>query len=349
MSCMPVSAVRDWSDAFIVMKRNAEESRGALQCEQPGASPMRWPRTTGADVRAIIEFLDPHVRRLLVEEPHGAALLEKTWRACLAEFFRWGEALPHVEYSEGRRFWSHVMAAAVHLSASAARLPTEDEWAALLACLRRPLRNGVPREAPFGPFEGIRGFDDLHIAQVRLLMSKRGFDVVAPEPGMKGGERSIPRATNADVIALRDFWGRQLAAAKKILEHDSVVQRWAAVSAEVDTLTRGADPNAVYPKNNAFWRVLAKVATQVHVADGSPSKAAQIVDSLKVGVTELPATLGTAAREVAGGVGSVASGAVRGLLGLSPLALGGGLLAAFLLLRNKRRGPSPSQTSTDDI
>ena len=482
MSCLPISSIRDWSDGFITIKRGAEDARGALEAAHPG-HPQRWPRTTGADALAIVDFLDPHVRRLVAEDPYGSALLDQSWRACLADLQRWGAALPHGEYTENRRFWSHVLTAAVHLSASAARLPTRGEWEQVLSALRRPLRhtiprdvpfgpfdgitafdalylaqlhllqvvrgtnrllpepgmtggeraiprttnadvkqlrafwghqfdhaaktvgydverrwraasadvhalaeedpaaeypknnafwralsevaahvhvaacavgdsprNGIPRDVPFGPFEGITAFDDLYLAHVRLLQSKRGADRLAPELGMTGGDRNIPRTTNADVIQLRDFWGHQLSNAKKIIGHEGVAKKWAAASADVEALAKRGDPSAVYLKNNAFWRTLSTVATQVHVASRAPGKAEQIADSIKVGVTELPNTLGKVAtgagevaRDVVTGAGSVVGGLFRSIFGVGPLWVGGGLLAAYLMLR---RNTSPTTPTT---
>ena len=69
-----------------------------------------------------------------------------------------------------------------------------------------------------------------------------------------------------------------------------------------------------------------------------------------MGVTELPNTLGKVAtgagevaRDVVTGAGSVVGGLFRSIFGVGPLWVGGGLLAAYLMLR---RNTSPTTPTT---
>src|SRR5690606_19799518 len=108
------------------------------------------------------------------------------------------------------------------------------------------------------------------------------------------------------------------------------------------------DPNAVYPKNNSFWRDLKSTAIHIAVADEAPTKADMILDSLKQSVKDLPeniatgakkvaSALGEAAGDVAYGVGKVANEAGKGLVTSfgTRRVVGGGLLGLFLISRSR--------------
>jgi lysozyme family protein len=344
--------IRDWGDGYVALKHRAEDVRGRVDFTltptgdlEDAAHWQHWPRTTGADALVIAAFPDPHVQRLALRHDDSAAA-EQRWRRCLDELAHWALAHPDGEYVDNRRFWSCVVTVCVQLSSSFAPLPAQAEWDAVLAAIGDDLRNGVPPQVPFGPFQGVTGYLDLYLAQLQHLAKVRGMDRRAPEPGMTGGVRVIPRTTLADVKQLVAFWSVQLNAVKKIIEHESVAQKWNAAVADLEALSKRANPDAIYVNNHALWRALAKVATQVEVADRAPSTGARIFDSIQYGVTQVPATLGNSAKAVASGavaaVGEAASGvaqlagsAFKGLLsGLgAPAVLGGGLLGAWLLLR----------------
>ena len=66
---------------------------------------------------------------------------------------------------------------------------------------------------------------------------------------MVGLKRSIPRSTNADVVALAVYWTRQLDSVKKVFGHEGVAQRSKLALADVDALARKSAPSAIYPKN----------------------------------------------------------------------------------------------------
>jgi hypothetical protein len=352
--------IRDWSDGYSALKHHAEQARGAIEGDLCAGDWERWPRTTGGDALVIAAFLHPHLSE--VTSPHGSAGAQRRWMACLHDLLRWAGEKPNDEYADNRRFWAEVLRVCVHLSSHFAPLPTQAEWETMfgdLACSAR--RNGLPREVPFGPFSGLDSFKDLYVAQVLYLQRARGMDRMDPEPGMTGGIKNIPRATNADVQQLVAFWGKQLEAVQKVIGHKVVAERWAALVAEVEQTTKGAAPSAVYPKNNAFWRVLGTVSTQVAVADEAPTKGERIAEAIGHGATSLPDTLWTAAKAVGGGAVSVATDAASavasgagkvagGLFGslLStagvPLAVvGGGILGAFLLLRRRHEAPTSQE------
>ena len=338
-----MSNTRDWNDAFIELKRRAESMRGFVELQPDSPAAIRWPRTIGADVIAIAAVIDPHV------QDFGSAATCRRWRACMADVARYAIPAPGETYAGNRAFWSCLVNACVYLASIEAPLPDTATWQALLDGLGQvlALRNiGPSGDTPFKRFDGVRTFDELYVAQLKFLRAERGADMLGPETGMSGGERSIPRTTNADVIALADYWSKQLSGVKKVFGHDEAVRRWKLATAEVDQLARPGDPSAPYSRNNHFWRQLSHIATHVAVADEAPSKWDMAVDSVKDSVKNLPENVVAGVKTIAGGVGDVASDFAHGVgrvansagKGLfsgfgTPLLIGGGLLGLFLISR----------------
>jgi hypothetical protein len=213
------------------------------------------------------------------------------------------------------------------------------------------LRNIGPKgDGPFKHFAGVKTFHELYLEQYKHLRDTRGADRMKPVPGMPGTEFPIPRTTNADVILLADYWTKQLGGVKEVRGHDSAVKRWKAALVDIDQIARKGEPNAVYPKNNAYWREVANTARQVSVADEASSKWDMAFESLKDNVKNLPENLVKGAPTVAAGaadlagdlaqsVGKVANKAGQGLFSGfgTPLLIGGGLLGVFLISRARNR------------
>jgi hypothetical protein len=343
--------ITTWLRAFFALQASAMESRGFVEQSTGTEDVVRWPRTTGADVVAIAAVLDPYVR----DQPlrfggHGIA---RRWRAVVDDLERFALGDLRGEYAENRAFWSTLPAICVYLHSEGSPLPAPDVWAALLAVLRDPseLRNIGPKgDGPFKHFDNVKTFDDLYIEQYKYLRDTRGADELAPEPGMGGTTYKIPRTTNADVIALADYWSKQLADVKEVMGHAGVVKNWKAALADVDQLARKGDPNAVYPKNNGFWRTLKNTAIHVAVADEAPTKWDLAKEAIKDSITRLPENLATGAKKVAGalgdaagdvahGVGKIANEAGRGLFSGfgGPVLVGAGLLGLFLISRSRSK------------
>src|SRR5438445_12048259 len=105
--------IYNWSDGYVAVRHRAFETRGFLELDT-GA---RWPRTTGEDVVAIAAIFDPSVRR------HATPGVMRRWRATLADLEREAMAAPRATYTENRRFWSSLEAAAVFLDDVAVSSP----------------------------------------------------------------------------------------------------------------------------------------------------------------------------------------------------------------------------------
>lgn len=350
--------IHDWTDAYVVLKRRAEEVRGFIEL-QPGASELeRWPRTTGADAVAIAALLDLEVQELRAS---GDAFdLVRRWEACLGDIGRHALVRPGETYPDNRALWRCLARVFVHLASIDVPLPDPAMWTVLLNELGHilALRNGPKGDGPFKPFAEAKDFTDLYIAQKNHLIAARGFDErdrePAPSPfgpyGMRYTAIKIPRTTNADVVALVDYWNKQLADVKEITGRDGVERGWKAALVDVDAIARKGDPNALYPKNNAFWRELQETALHVNVADGAPSKWDMAIDSIKDSIKKLPDRLATGAQKAAGAVASVAGDIAQGAgkivnkagqglfsgVGV-PLLIGGGLLGVFLIARARRK------------
>ncbi|HEY5934513.1 MAG TPA: hypothetical protein VIU61_07760 [Kofleriaceae bacterium] len=336
-----------WTDLYIELRTRAESVRGFIALDTGRA---RWPRTTGADVLAIVATIDPHVRRL---RPSDQALgIQRRWRTCVRDVGRF--ALPALgeSYPQNRELWTIIAAVFVHLSSIDAPLPDPDIWGVLLDELGEVLaiRNAGPRaDGPFKHFENIKSFHDLYLAQLIYLRDVRGVDRMKPEPGMTGVETLIPRATNGEVVALADYWTKQLNSVKHVIGHAEAVRRWKLALADIEQIARKGDPNALYRKNNGFWRDLSHVARQVSAADEAPSKWDIYAESFKDAVKNLPENIAAGASHVASGVASVASDVAHGVgkvaneagKGLfsgfgTPLLIGGGLLGLFLISRSRK-------------
>jgi hypothetical protein len=345
--------ITTWLRAFFALQATAMESRGFVELEGPDEVVVRWPRTSGHDVIAIAAVLDPYVR----EQPlrfggHGIA---RRWRAVVDDLERFALIDPRDEYAENRAFWNTLPAICVYLHSEGAPLPPPEVWDCLRAVLSDALMlRNVGKDSPFKPFD-VKTWDDLFMAQWQFLVDARGADELAPEPGMTGNKRKTPRTTNADVIALADYWSRKFADVKEVFGHKDAMARWKRALADVDAIARKGDPAALYPKNNGFWRDLKSTAIHIAVADEAPTKWDMAKDAIKESVKNLPenikigaekaaTALTSAAGEVAHGVGKIANEAGKGLFSGfgGPLLIGAGLLGVFLISRNRASGEKSS-------
>lgn len=341
-----MSINQDWNDAYLELKHRAEEVRGSVVLDFDTARATRWPHTIGADVIAIAALVDPHVRRIRNEA------LRHRWRVALLGVERHAIKAPGNVYAENRAFWDTLVRAFVFLASLDAPLPDDAQWNALLDQLGDvlSLRNAGPKgDGPFKPFDA-KTFSDLFLAQLDFLRAERGFDKVDAIAGETGGTKDIPRSTNSDVALLAEYWSRQLASVKKVMGHDGVVKKWNAALVGVES-ARKAEPNAIYPANNQFWRALQTTAVQVSVADEQPSEWDLALESLGDSVKYLPENLREGAKALASGVSDVATGLAKGVGAVAgsagkgffagfgtPLLVGGGLLGLFLISRARNKG-----------
>lgn len=342
--------ITTWLRAYFAIQSTTMESRGFVEVNAGEDDAARWPRTIGADVISIAAMVDPFVR----EQPlrFGGHGLARRWRACIDDVERHALVVPHAVYAENRSFWNTLPAICVYLHSQGAALPPPMFWDALIAQLAEPfeLRNVGPKgDGPFKHFDNVKTYDDLYNEQFKFLRTLRGVDSKDPEPGMGGANKPIPRTTNGDVVLLADYWNKQLGGVKKVFGHDAVEKRWKEALVDINAIARKADPNAVYPKNNGFWRVLMNTAIHVAVADEAPSKSDMVLESLKTSITQLPENLKAGAKVVAGEVAGLAGGAAQAIgkvaneagKGLfsgfgTPLLIGAGLVGLFLIARSNR-------------
>jgi hypothetical protein len=338
--------VTSWLRAFFALQSRAMESRGFIELDGNDDEPVRWPRTVGSDVIAIAAVFDPYVRRQPLRS--GGQGLARRWRAVMDELERSALTAPQSTYAGNRDFWNTLPPLCIYLHSANAPLPEQRVWTALLAQLDEPvaLRNVGPKsDGPFKHFDNVKTFDDLFNEQFKYLRELRGADKLKPDAGASGPDKLIPRTTNADVIALADYWSKQLASVKKVFGAAGVEERWGAAMTDVNAVARKGDPNALYPKNNAFWRALQPTAIHVAVADEAPSKSDLAIEAVKDSIKNLPENLkaganavSNAVADVAHGAGKIANEAGKGLFAGfgTPLLVGGALVGLFLISRNRR-------------
>ena len=307
-----------------------------------GINEAKIPRTTNRDVIELGHYWNDELARVYrLKNPGGRSneVIDQVLKA-------WAETLRQVDdhapradanaiYFNNNQFWRALRSIALVVSVFDAAPQ-----------IGGPRNVGPKGDGPFKHFDNIKGFHDLWLAQFVYLRDLRGSDKLPAEPGMIGADKVTPRTTNSDVVQLADYWSKQLASVKRIQERDAVEKRWNAALADVDQIARKGDPNAVYPKNNGFWRVLQNTATHISIADEAPSSAALALDALKQAITELPQNLG-AGLEQAGrgatsllgdigeGLGNTANRIGKGLFSGfgTPLLIGAGLVGLFLIAR----------------
>jgi len=338
-------AITTWLRAYFALQQRAIETSGFTELITEDEAVVRTPRTVGQDVIAIASVIDPYVRAQ--PENFGVYAFGRRWQACI-EDLEVALVTPRREYAENQSFWESLQHICVYLHAQYAALPPAEIWESLLYDLGSELRNAGPKgDGPFKHFD-VNGFDELYTAQFNYLRQLRGADDKDAEAGMGGSRRPIPRSTNADVIALADYWTKQLATMKKIFGHDAIAARWRQTLGDVEG-ARKADPNAAYPKNNGFWRELAEVAVHVAVADDAPTKADIAFESVKNSIVHLPQNIVSGTKTIANevedivgsaahAIGSIANSAGKGLFAGfgTPLIVGAGLVGLFLISRAGR-------------
>lgn len=342
-------SINSWLDVFAAVHACARESRGIVEINPLVSDQSRWPRTTCADVIAIAAVIDPHVRAL--PDQFGCASLTARWCERLQDLERLALYEAAATFPANRSFWRTLHVICIFMHSLDLEPPDSSTIDALLRQLETPLelRNvGPTGDGPFKHFE-VKTFSDLFLEQYKFLRELRGADNRDPEPGMTGGKKLIPRSTNTDVVALADYWSKQLFAIKKVFGHESVEKRWTAALGDVATYARKGDPKALYPKNNGFWRDLQATAIHVSVADEAPSSTDMMLESLKDSLKGLPESIEAGVKAVskgavdlasgiAHGVGQIANQAGKGLFSGAgvPLLVGAGLVGLFLVSR--RRG-----------
>ena len=326
-------SINNWTDGYLALSQRAVDVRGQEQDHAEDGSAVQWPRTTGADAIEIAAVFDPAVRS------YASPGLQRRWAARFEEL-RGAAREPDAVYTENRAYWRALQDLAVFFDDVTAPAPRQGMWDALLDRigaideLHDVRRNAGPTEdGPFAHFEGIKTYDDLWTAQKKYLAEKRGADKLPAPPGFGTVPMEIPRTTNQDVLQLATYWTHQLADAKQVMGYATVMEKWKVALADVDRFAKTGKPDDVYPKNNELWRTALEVAIQVAIGDEAPSKWDMFVGSVKDSVSHLPETLEHAGSKAMELVGQAGKGLLGGLG--TPVLVGGGLLAGYLLLRHR--------------
>jgi len=258
--------ITSWLRALFAVHERAMESRGFQQIITDEDEVVRWPRTLGIDVVAIASVLDQTVRAQAARnDDHGIA---RRWQTTMEELERHALVDPLTEYTQNQEFWQTLPTICVYLHSHSAPLLQPEVLDTLFVQLgdQYVRNNGPQTNGLFMHFDGVKTFDDLYIKELLYLKGLRGFDKMMTDDG-KPPERIIPRSTNADVIALAEYWSKELATVRDAVEQQPAGALWKATVADVERLARKGDPFAVYAKNNAFWRALRTTAIYISAAE----------------------------------------------------------------------------------
>jgi len=345
-------SIDTWNDFYQQLWTQAARNRGTVSSvgELPGSTRYstlsEWPRTTGDDAMTIVSIIDP----ILGAEPlrPGGYGITRLWQTAVIEVEGFAFAQPAAEYAHNRALWSTLIAVVAHLEAIGAPLPGDEEWEALLASLSMPTEGRRNGGAPTTYVITESTLEKMWDSQHAELKKARGFDLREPLPGAGGRLMQVPRTTNADVLRLADYWGKQLVKLQVKVMMGGVANtmglageqtRWQAATADVDKLARPGKPDDVYAKNHEFWRASLSLATTLAVLGEVPSPFDLMVQATKGAVSDLPSRIADAAGSVAHAIGNIAHEAGAGLLSgfTKPLVVGGVLaLGLVLLLRTGR-------------
>lgn len=341
---------------YLAQRQYLARLRGADRMEpQPGMTggAMLIPRSTNADVLQLAGFWSAVLRIQKAKNANGYATVSARWRAALDDMVALTEhASPAAVYPKNHAFWRAASSVAIHVAAAVEYGLSNAELRTTVDSQLRRTRNALAaQDRPPVWFASAGSLDKLYLAQRSYLANLHGSDRLAPEPDMTGGVTIVPRSTNAEVIQLAAFWTKSLDSekAKSANGYDTVRGRWMAVLRDVDAHARGADPAAVYPKNHAFWRAISSVAVHVAASNehgltdaqlwmGAVGEGMQTVfDRTKALATAIAASVRDGAADAANAAGKVIHEGARGLFGglATPLLIGGGVIAAILLLRNR--------------
>ncbi len=350
--------IRTWTDAYAAIRDAVEARRGFIELSPNTPQATRWPRATGAHVVAIAAVLDPPLRAS--PPAFGRAALLQQWRDVLVDAEAIALLEPARTYPMARAFWSAVRAVCVHLDHVGVRVPDRAHWAALLDVLDQD-DAAARRNANALPSDLLR---DERLACLKLRGTDSTADVPpAHYPIVALTELFYPKATVGDVVTLAIRWNERLASAMRAKPGALVAAAtaWHRIVDDVTATTRGVAPDQVYAHGHAFWdglsvlamamdEVLAPEAFALRIAAGRvrsrvediPGTLTRGAESAGDAVVSVVDGVGGLLGDLASGAGKVVGGAAKGFLDpfVMPLAIGGGVLAVYLLTRD---GGAPAE------
>jgi hypothetical protein len=322
-----MSTLDNWTQAYLELKARAEAVRGTVVIDD-GEDPVRWPCTTGADVVAIAALFYGYVNAIEPEVAGGVAVARR-WRETMTSVERSALAAPDDAFVGNHVFWMTLASLCVFLESVNAQLPDRAMWNALLGQIGQPAssRRAAPADhGPFGQFEGIATYRDVYAKQLELLLAKRGFDVLeSPADHLFGGNAlKIPRATNADAIALAAYWSDAVA---RTAPYEGAAKRWHAIAANVERDAKPGAPDEIYAHNAELFGELPILSTQISHAERVPD----IWDAAFEAIEASAKLVGDAAR----GVGKLGRDAGKSLVSGfgTPLLVGAALVRLFRISR----------------
>ncbi|HEY4240590.1 MAG TPA: hypothetical protein VGM88_12290 [Kofleriaceae bacterium] len=302
------------------------------------------PRAHLADAEQLARYWHRAVTDAARATPDALAAFAPTlrdWIAAVEQLRTCDCAAPDLEYPHNAALWRAALAIAAMLTSLGAE---PAPWTTTTAAQR----NALGSDARLAHFDA-KKYDDRWRQQRDYLAELRGADTLDPPKGMAGSSMKVPRALNSDILQLATLWTNALAGAlKKSIPGDA--QRTTDVKAkawretilpDVEKLAKNGDRDAVYPKNNEFFRTSLDLAIWIAVIDEAPSTWDVAFDAVKESALHIPDTLKTlakkgeqaveaAAKEFGKAFKEVGAGLFSGLG--TPLLIGGAVVGGVWLL-----------------
>lgn len=260
------SRIPSWADVYQVLRAKAEASRGTVTIAPQGAPANAWPHTTTRDVFAIALVFDAAI------DDHTSGAMAARW--IVESDLLAGEPKDSSDpYVGNRSFWETLALAAVELDRAHAPVPAASVVDTALRELEtvRPATAAERRNA--GGTMLVTVFAEpswrgMALRQLEFFRALRG-DV----PGSNPFAPLVPATSNADLLALADYWTDQLARVGDSATdtfHRLLYSCWRDVSHRVRHECRHAPPNELCVHNPDFWTSLLLLTTQSDACNAAP-------------------------------------------------------------------------------
>ena len=259
-------AIQSWADVYHKLRAKAEATRGTVTVAPYGGPSAIWPHTTSRDAFAIAVVFDTAI------EDHTSAAMVARW--IVESDLLAGEPDDSTEpYLGNRSLWDTLAAASGELDRVHAPLPDlsviDDAMRELETARPAPSRDR--RNAAATMFVTVfaePSWRAMATRQLEFFQALRGSHA-----GSEPFAPSVPATSNADVLALADYWTDELARigdnARDTFQR-VLYSSWRDVVHRVLRECKHAPAHERCTHNPEFWISLLLLTTQSDACDAAP-------------------------------------------------------------------------------